>query len=854
MKKNVQFLLYLIFSTLISADPVCAREIRVGVYSNEPKIFINKQGQADGIFPDLLKKTASIEKWELKFVPCEWERCLDMVTTGEIDLMPDVAQDESRLALFDFPKTPSFNSWSVLYRNASIRIQSFLDLENKSVAVLKNSVQQEFLKNALNGFGVNAKLIPVDSFEQGFTEVQSGRIDAIATNYHYASYASKKFDLKETPIIFLPSGLYIVTKKGANADILTALDYHFNQWREDAKSPIFHTLRKWTGEEAISVVPVLVWWALGGIVLIFLITVLIAAYLRKEVRLRTAEIRESERKLNSILNDVGSCIYIKDKDFRYQYVNRATCEAIGRRENEILGKLDSDLYDVKTASSIMQIDRNVIQNKQRYSGEEIIVSAKNNSPRTFFSVKLPLLNSLGNVYAICGISTDITDQRGFAEKLDQLSHFDQLTGLSNRTNFFDEAERLTKDASRSMSQCAILLINIDNFKDLNDSKGHQIGDLLLKELANQFRVIQPSHTLLARLTGDTFVFLIDSTSAENSSIRQKVDDLSNQIQSAVTRPVDLNGFIYRGSSSIGISIFDPIGTSIQDGFKHAEIALYQAKNGGKGIRKIFEPQMEEIAASRLKLEAELQEAIENGQFEVYFQPQVDKNRVLSGFEALIRWRHPKHGIYSPAAFVPLAESNGQILEIGKFVLETVCKQLEAWAKQPESAEIVLSINVSAKEFFDDGFVDRIIQALSQYNFKPETLELELTESQFISNLDQAIVKMDALKGMGFRLSIDDFGTGFSSLNRLKQLPFDQIKIDASFVRDMVTNQNDAAIIKTIIELGKTLGVEIIAEGVETQAQMDALIALGCEKFQGYLHGKPMPITEVFDNYPILLHH
>jgi EAL domain-containing protein (putative c-di-GMP-specific phosphodiesterase class I) len=201
--------------------------------------------------------------------------------------------------------------------------------------------------------------------------------------------------------------------------------------------------------------------------------------------------------------------------------------------------------------------------------------------------------------------------------------------------------------------------------------------------------------------------------------------------------------------------------------------------------------------------------------------------------------------------VPLAETTGQILAIGKFVLESACQQLERWSKQPEASKIVLAVNVSAREFFDEGFVDRVIQSLSRFSFNPKCLELELTESQFITNFDQALVKAAALKGMGLRLSIDDFGTGYSSLSRLKKLPFDQLKIDASFVRDLVTNPSDAAIVKTIIELGKSLSVEVLAEGVETQAQMDALIALGCEKFQGYLQGKPMPISQVEAQFPSL---
>lgn len=840
-----------LFVTLMSSGMADMREIRVGVYSNEPKIFVDKNGEATGIFPDLLREIAAKEKWNLKFVPCEWQHCLEMVESGDLDLMPDVAQTEARLARFDFHKTPGLNSWSVIYRNPSIKIQSFLDLENKSIAVLKDSVQQSYLRNALNGFGVNARLIPIDSFEEGFKRVESGQIDAVAANHHYGTYASKRFHLAETPIIFLPSSLFFATKKGSNADLLTTLDYYFNQWREDPHSPFFRILKKWTGEATIAVVPQYIWWALGVIAFAVLFMTGIAAYLRKIVKKRTAEIQESENKLNSILSDVGSSIYIKDNTLRYQYANRATCESLGRKESDIIGKLDSDLYDTHEAAQIMQTDRNVIESGHRYTGEEVIRRLANEPPRTFFSVKIPLINALGKIYGICGISTDITDQLEFTKKLDRLAHFDPLTGLLNRSFFFEEVERLLKNPDRPIGQAAILLINLDNFRDLNDTQGHQVGDLLLIKIADQFNEIRNSHHLLSRIVGDSFAFLITTLPNGHSAIHREINGMIQQIQAAVARPKNLDGYAYHCSASIGVAIFDPLMLSAQDGFKQAELALYQAKNLERGSARIFEPQMQEVAATRLKLESELRIAIDNGQLEVYYQPQVDTRGTLLSFEALIRWNHPQHGLYSPASFIPLAESNGQILAIGQFVLISACKQLERWSKQPESSKIILAVNVSAREFFDEGFVDKVIQSLSRFSFNPTRLELELTESQFITNFDQALVKIAALKGMGLRLSIDDFGTGYSSLSRLKKLPFDQLKIDASFVRDLVTNPSDAAIVKTIVELGKSLRVEVLAEGVETQAQMDALIALGCEKFQGYLQGKPMPISQVETQYPAL---
>jgi diguanylate cyclase (GGDEF)-like protein/PAS domain S-box-containing protein len=832
---------------LFSSGSVAAREVRVGIYANEPKVFMDSEGSAAGIFPDLIREIATNENWSLNFVACEWQRCLAMIQAGELDLLPDVAKTEARVAQFDFHKTPGLNSWSAIYRNPDVKIQSILDLENKRVGVLKNSVQQDFLRTALDGFGLNASLIPLDSFEEGFAKTRDGQLDAIATNHHSGRYASEKFQLIETPVIFLPSSLFFVTTMGQNADLLSKLDLYLERWRNDPQSYFFRTVRKWAGQESTTVIPQYLLWALGAVILTALFMLGIASYLRTEVRKRTQEIKESERRLNSILNDIGSCIYIKDMSFRYQYVNRSTCELLGRKQEEIIGKSDEDLYDEKNVVSIRQIDQTVLDSGHKFTGEEIFYAPGADRSRTYLSVKIPLVNAAGQTYGLCGISTDITDQLEFAAKLERLACFDTLTGLFNRTFFFEEAVRILKRPDRNRSKATLILINLDNFRDLNDTQGHEVGDILLKETAEALRAMTRQHCLLARLAGDSFIFLVDPISDDQNLIDAEVNELVQEIDSAVKQPKFLNGFAYYGSASIGVSSFDPSIYSVQDGITQAELALYHAKSVGRGSTRFFEPHMQVAAATRLQIENELRVALYERQLEVFYQPQVDQWGVVIGLEALVRWQHPKRGLCSPAEFVPLAESTGQILSIGQFVLETVCEQLQSWSKNPATSGIVVAVNVSAREFFDKGFIDRVAQTLIRFNVDPSRLELELTESQLvIGEVDKTLASLYALKSLGLQLSLDDFGTGYSSLSRLNALPFDQLKIDGSFVRELVARQSSAAIVKTIIELGKNLGLQVIAEGVETQEQMDALLELGCTRFQGFLHGKPMPVGRLND--------
>jgi diguanylate cyclase (GGDEF)-like protein/PAS domain S-box-containing protein len=820
-----------------------SREIRVGIYSNPPKLFLDSSGAPAGIFPDLLAMIGEQEGLRFTYIPCEWQQCLEMTASGKLDLMPDVALNEERLKLFDFHKTPALNSWSVIYRAPSVPVSSFLDLNRRSIAVLSQSVQQTYLQNALGGFGVDAQLLPVASFEEGFRAVQEGRADAVAVNHHYGSYAAKNFGLIETPIVFLPSSLFIVTGKGANADLLILFDYYFSQWREDPQSPLFDVLKKWTGQESLSVVPRYIWWALAGISAAVLLALGIAAYLRAEVRRQTARVREGEERLDAILNEVGSAIYVKDANLRYEYVNRVTSEVFDRAGPEILGKLDSDLFDAKLAQQLAQVDREVLETGRRYSGREVVPQGEGGPQRMFFSVKKPLFDANGAIAGLCGISTDITDQIDFQDKLDKLANFDPLTGLHNRLFFFSEAERLVERPDHPAGQSALILVNLDDFKELNDTAGHKVGDILLQQTAEQLAKIKHPDQLLARIVGDSFAIFIETLPAAKSALIAEINDLTAQILAEAARVKDLEGMPYHGKASIGVSIFDPEQVSVQVAFKQAELALYDAKNGAKGTFRIFEAEMEELAKARRKLDNELREAISGGQLLPYYQPQVDAQGRLHAMEALVRWNHPAQGLRLPATFIPLAESSGQILALGQIMRDAVCRQLGLWANDPLRSKIIIAVNVSATEFFDEGFVGSVIDSVSRHRFDPGRLELELTESQFIKNFDQALVKMSALKGIGVRLSLDDFGTGYSSLSRLKQLPFDQIKIDASFVRDVVTSPSDAAIVQTIVKLGAALGVEVLAEGVETQAQKDRLLELGCEKFQGFLDGAPMPVEQ-----------
>ncbi|RIY41241.1 EAL domain-containing protein [Neopusillimonas maritima] len=824
-----------------------AQSVRVGVYHNPPKIFISPDGNITGIFGDLINAIADKQGWDIEVVPCSWEACLQLTQQGKIDLMPDVALSELRDTQLDFHQTPALYSWSQVYQNPTQNIQSLRDFEGKRIVVLAQSIQQSYLESALAGFGVNAKIILVDRYEEGFKLVEQGQADAVVSNHHFGNYTANTFNVDETPIIFLPSALYFTTAEGQNPALLATVDQQLQAWQADTQSFYYDTLKKWGGEPIISEVPRYVWWTLAASLVLLGLTLFAASRLRREVKQRKRRLAESESLRNTILDAVDACIYIKDLQFRYLYVNQAASKLFNRPAADIVGKKDEDLFDRETVKHLNEIDHQVIEKGERFAGEEVDTTRNNNLTTYFYSVKIPLRDAGNKIVGLCGISTDISEQRHFRDTIEKLSKYDALTALPNRSYFFEQLEKRLQNNAMRLMNAALIIINIDDFRSLNDTQGHRVGDLLLIAVTNTITSLCRPNDLAGRLVGDSFVIYVDELPTLYAQANSHVLDFADTLRKQLSRPFMLEQLEFQGSVCIGATIFNAHTTRAEEALKQAELALYQAKSVGRGTIRVFEPEMEVLATARSEMERGLRQAIERNEFILHYQPQIDRTDGIVGVEALVRWQHPQQGLTSPASFIPLAELTGLIVPLGKKVLHMACHQLALWHACPATQHLTIAVNVSAKEFFDDGFVDYVSHTLNETGAPPEKLELELTESQLMQDVDAAIKKMQSLKQKGIRLALDDFGTGYSSLSQIQQLPVDQLKIDAVFVRDLVFNRNDIAIVQTIINLGKALNLDVIAEGVETQAQRDVLAQLGCHKYQGFFYGKPEPAQTLTEN-------
>ena len=442
-----------------------------------------------------------------------------------------------------------------------------------------------------------------------------------------------------------------------------------------------------------------------------------------------------------------------------------------------------------------------------------------------------------------GTFNDISERKAAEDKIHHLAYFDALTGLPNRRLLMDRLRHGLDLIQRDGQHIALMFIDLDNFKTLNDTMGHDMGDLLLRQVAERLATCVRRSDTVARQGGDEFVVLLEGLPREHDAAILHAEHAGQKVIDALRQPYKLGGVEFHSTPSIGIAIADTQQHSVDDLLKQADLAMYQAKTAGRNAIRFFDPKMQAAVTGRAELEQDIRQAISAAQFVLYYQQQVDAQGRIVGAEVLIRWPHPTRGMVSPGQFIPVAEETNLIVPLGNWVIETACQQLAIWAKSPSLADMVVSVNVSARQFRQPDFVSYVRGVVEYTGADPSKLKLELTESMLVHDVNETIDKMNQLKAGGIGFSLDDFGTGYSSLTYLKRMPIDHIKIDQSFVRDVMTDPNDAAIAKTVINLGHSLGMFVVAEGVETEEQVAFLSFHGCDIYQGYHFGRPVPVDQ-----------
>ncbi|HXE38474.1 MAG TPA: EAL domain-containing protein [Azonexus sp.] len=572
-----------------------------------------------------------------------------------------------------------------------------------------------------------------------------------------------------------------------------------------------------------------------------------------ELQERNFQLGESESRARMIIEASPVPLVMFNGQDEVTFVNKEFVQVIGYTTHDIptLELWNSHAYpDPEYRHWVSENwQKNLAEAKRSgkpFAPMELDIHCQGGSRRTFIVSTAVLEKDFSGSYLL--VLYDITERKKAEKQINDLAFYDQLTGLPNRALLLERLKHNLAENKRSGNFGALLLIDLDNFKMLNDTLGHDVGDGLLKQVTQRLTGCLRESDTVARLGGDEFVVILENLGSSKDEAAAQTEAAGKNILAVFDRSYQLNLVVHHCTASIGATLFQGSSIAIDELMKQADLSMYKAKSAGRNRICFFDPALEASVKNRMALQEEMIRALDEQQFVLHYQPQVVGERII-GTEALLRWQHAERGMISPADFIPIAEETGLILLLGQFVLEAACQQLAVWAKQPAMAHLTVAINVSALQFRQHNFVSQVLTTLENTGANPQRLKLELTESVLVDNVEETIKKMFLLKASGVSFSLDDFGTGYSSLSYLKRLPLDQLKIDQSFVRDILSDPNDAAIAKTVVALAQSLGIGVIAEGVENEAQRDFLANAGCHAYQGYLFSRPLAL-EKFNEFAL----
>lgn len=817
-----------------------------------PYIFRDEAGHIQGILKDRWSLWESRTGIPVNLIATDWAKAQEIMKAGGADVIDTIFVTKERERLYDF--SPPYARIDVpIYFSKDIGgISGPESLHGFTIAAKEGDACVETLHQLKLD-----KVTTYASYEAIINAAKSGKVSVFCMDQPAATYflyrAGLEKEFRYTAPLYTGAFHWAVAKGNQNA--MFTVQSGFDRISGEELRTIDD---KWLGKSLAqdhADYLVTIGYALLGACVLVIVFMAWSLALRRQVNVRTHELfeafeavgkakRETEQTLDHLsatLEAVPDLMFELDEDGRYLVIHASRPELLAAPASELLGRTVADVLPENAAREVMNALREAALKGASY-GHEIGLPLETGS--AWFELSAASMRVMaGEKQRFVMLSRDITARKEAEAEIERLAYFDYLTHLPNRRLMLERLHVALASAERHRRHGALLFIDLDNFKTLNDTRGHKVGDLMLVEVARRLLACVRTEDCVARLGGDEFLVMLGDLSDDAEEAAAQAEVVGEKILGQLRSPYELEGRDHHFTASIGICLFSGCTDGEDELLKRADAAMYRAKNAGRNSIRFFDPAMQASLEARAVLEGDLRHALPEQQLLLHFQPQVTSGSKIIGGEALLRWSHPERGMVSPLQFITLAEETGLIVPIGIWVLETACIQLKRWEASPATAGLQLSVNVSARQFHQRDFVQQVTDLVRHSGINPERLKLELTESIVLDNVAEAIEKMHALKSIGVRFSMDDFGTGYSSLSYLKRLPLDELKIDQTFVRDIITDPSDAVIVQTIIGMAHNLGLQVIAEGVETEDQRAFLSLHGCDTCQGYLFSRPVPLPD-----------
>jgi polar amino acid transport system substrate-binding protein len=817
-----------------------APTVRIGYFDTHPLSFRNAQGEPDGLIIDILNEVAASRNIQVDWVYDDFPNQITHIQNGQIDVLVSLAYSEERARYMDYAEMNFTNVWGQVFLPSNSDVESLFDLSGKTVALLANGINgQNFMKQC-ELFEVECQAVYGNSYQAIFAMVAAGEADAAVSNNMVGAEFQSQHDLLASSIVFNPFKVYITKPLGADPAFLNLYDEKMRAWKDDPDSFYYQARLKWTHQNNQDSIPYWILYTLLGLFVFALVAMVAAVLFKRQVNRRVTELSQREVQLNQIINIVPHMIYANDYQGKFILANDFACDFFGIDRNQVE---QENIYTIlKTSRNFA----NLIAYTTSSNPFNTEIEARNcrGEPVSLMMSKVPYSGRNDKEPAVVTVGVDISQTKQYEEEIEYLANHDALTGLPNRMLLSDRLKSSLARAEQFKHVGAILYIDLDNFKNINDSQGHKVGDKLIKKVATMLKkTVNPGDTI-ARLGGDEFVIEIPELDHDLTTAEQQAVDVAERITSQLKKPIIIEDKQYNITASVGVVIYPRDGHRQSILIQRADTAMYEAKFNGRNRIQVFEKGLEAKVKKQHQLENDLRLALQNKEIVMVYQPIVAADSLkMVGTEILLRWHHPVRGTIMPADFIPIAESAQLILEIGYWTIEKACQQIISWLETTDTPFFV-AINLSVIQFRDRHFLSRITDMVNEYNIPRNYLEFEVTESILLSESTRSIEVINQLKLLGIRLSIDDFGTGYSSFDYIRKLPLDKIKIDKSFIEEIPHDSNSETIVKTILNMAHEMNLEVVAEGVENKEQMDFLRKHKCQFFQGYLFSKPKEVGQI----------